>query len=409
MHLILITMAIVSCIWAFFLLLPFLLTLAGRFRPERLPRQTVAGQAPDFACIITAWRNETIAEALVESLLRQTWPHFHIYLVNDACSQSNWTIQHERLSVFYPDPALDLKIRSIDYAVQRFVRPHDFVVVFDADNVAHPRFLEEITTYLRANLRAVQGQRRAKNLDTPYACADALGEFYKNWVERYMPWVLGSSAVISGSGMAVETNLYKAYLASPEIQLGQRQQRRMLQEDKILQNFLLRQDERIAWARNAVVYDEKVTSAQSVETQRSRWLFSYFQNVPNAWQLLTLGLRNRSWNQFLFGLVTIAPPMFIQLFGAFALAALDAFVLPSMSLLLLAAVAVFALNILWVLWLSNVPPPVWRSLWTLPGFVFRQMRALGKMRDPDRHFEPTRHDRKVRIDELLRDDASPET
>lgn len=407
MHVLYLCLAILSGVWGFFLLLPFSLTLLGRFRKERLPIPPPDAPLPDYACIITAWRNETIAEALVESLLRQSWPHFHIYLVNDACLPNSWAIRHEKLSVLYPNPSLNLKIRSIAHATEHFVRNHDYVVVFDADNVAHPRFLEEISRYTRAGLKAVQGQRRAKNLDTPYACADALGEFYKNWVERYMPWLLGSSAVISGSGMAIETNLYKAYLDSPDVRFGQQQNRRMLQEDKILQNFLLRKNERIAWARQAIVYDEKVTSAKSVETQRSRWLFSYFQNVPNAWQLLVLGMRKRSWNQFLFGLVTIAPPMFIQVIGALALGIANAFLFPHLSLLLLLALFIFATNILWTLWLSKAPGPVWRALWLLPAFVFRQILALGKMRDPDRNFEPTHHDRKVKIDELLEEDSNP--
>lgn len=58
--------------------------------------------------------------------------------------------------------------------------------------------------------------------------------------------------------MATETNLYKAYLASPEIEQGQHQWKKMLQEDKILQNFILRQGGTIAYARKALVYDEKV-------------------------------------------------------------------------------------------------------------------------------------------------------
>lgn len=391
---------IVGIIWSFFLLLPFWLTLLGTVLKDPLKTKT-SEKLFDFGCIITAYRNAGIAEGLVESLLRQTHPNFHIYLVADACDLSEWSIEDDRLTVLKPEPALNLKIKSVIHAVKHYVRPHDFTVIFDADNLAHPDFLKVINDFARQGWKAIQGQRTAKNLDTAYACADAIGEFYKNWTDRYMPWRLGSSAVISGSGMAVETNLYLAYLNSKEIVEGQRQYKRMLQEDKILQNFLLRQNERIAYAWHAIVYDEKVSSADAVETQRSRWLYSYFQNTGNALGILCRGIANLSFNQVLFGLVTLAPPMFIQLGLGVVLAAVALLVVPWLGVLLLLALAIFALNIFWVLYLSSVPKKIWTAIWHLPAFVFRQIKALMKMGNPDKNFKPTEHKKKVKIDELL--------
>jgi hypothetical protein len=392
---------IVGVVWAGFLVLPFMLTLAGLFRNDPVGEKTEVRDY-DYACVITAYRNAAITEGLIESLLNQTYKHFHIYLVADACDLSGWNLSDERLTVLRPEPALNLKIKSVIHAMDHFVRPHDFTVVFDADNLAHPDFLSVINDFACRGWKSIQGQRTAKNLDTVYACADAIGEFYKNWIDRYMPWRLGSSAVISGSGMAVETGLYRAYLASKEISEGQHQYKRMLQEDKILQNFLLRQNERIAYAWDAIVYDEKVSSGDAVETQRSRWLFSYFQNTGNALGILRRGLVNLSFNQLLFGLITIAPPMFIQVGVGVLLAGLALFTVPWVSLLLLLSLLVFGLNIFLVLHLSKVPPQIWRAIWHLPAFVFRQMKALLKMSNPDKNFKPTEHNKKVKIDELLK-------
>ncbi len=392
---------LIAAAFAFALVWPFVMVVISRFRKPRLAAVEPAA-TPDFACVITAWRNVTIARPLVDSLLRQQWPHFHIYLIADRCDPATWSFEDARLTVCYPDPPLDLKVKSILYAVARFVRPHDYVIVFDADNVAHPQLLEQLVRYIRAGWRVVQGQRRAKNLDTVFACADATGEFYKNYVERYVPWLLGSSAVISGSGMAVASELYRGYLSSPEIQRGKERGKRMMQEDKILQNWLLRRDERIAWARQAIVYDEKVSSPQAARTQRSRWLFSYFQNVPHAAALLWLGLRRRSWNQFLFGLVTLLPPLFLTVGGAALWAVWGLWVAPHWSMVLAVALLVFSLNVLWTLWLTPVPPAIWRALWGLPLFVYQQLLALFRMGDPDRNFAPTAHRHELPIDELLK-------
>ena len=210
-----------------------------------------AGNLPpcSYACIVTAYRNSAIAKPLVESLLRQQYPHLIIYVVADECPDFDFGITDERLVLLQPATPLRLKAKSIIYAMEHYRRPHDYTVVFDADNLAHPQFLAEINRYVEAGYGCIQGQRTAKNLDTTYAALDSMGEHYKNYIERYVPYLLGGSAVISGSGMATRTDLYRAYLASPEIQQGQNQWKKMLQEDKILQNFLLRQDHRIAYAR----------------------------------------------------------------------------------------------------------------------------------------------------------------
>jgi cellulose synthase/poly-beta-1,6-N-acetylglucosamine synthase-like glycosyltransferase len=391
----------VSCLLIFFLALPTINTLFSLFVKEKI-RQPLSPKDFDFGNIITAYKNVEIARGLVHSLLKQRHDRHHIYLVADGCDISGWNIEHEKLTLLRPDEPLNLKAKSIIYGIEHFIRSHDYIAVFDADNLAHPDFLSEINRYANAGFAAIQGQRTAKNLDTMMACADALGEFYKNYIDRVAPYKIGSSAVISGSGMAVEAALYKAYLASPEIEQGKHQWKKMLQEDKILQNFLLRKNVKIACAWDAICYDEKVTSAQAVETQRSRWLFSYFQNIPNSLGILRRGLLNFSWNQLLFSLVTIAPPMFIMLFTAAGLAVLGLLIQPWVSLALVAAMAVFVLTIFWTLHLSHAPKAVWNAVWAMPSFIARQVRGLFKMGNPNKHFKHTEHSRDISIEEVLK-------
>ncbi len=392
---------ILSGILAFFLVLPTLNVFFSLLTKEKVKTPNTTRDF-DYGNIITAYKNADIAKGLVKSLLKQRHTNHHIYLVADGCDLSNWDIQHEKLTVLRPDEPLNLKAKSIIHGIEHFVRKHDFITVFDADNLAHPDFLTEINRYANAGYVAIQGQRTAKNLDTLMACADALGEFYKNYIDRVAPYRIGSSAVISGSGMAVEAELYKAYLASPEIEQGKHQWKKMLQEDKILQNFLLRKNTKIAYAWDAICYDEKVTSAEAVETQRSRWLFSYFQNIPNSLGILRRGILNFSWNQWLFGLVTIAPPMFVMLFAALGFALLGLFINPWVSLALTVAVVLFILTIFWTLKLSRAPKQVWSAVAAMPSFVLRQLKGLFKMANPNKNFKHTEHKVSVTIEEVLK-------
>ncbi|MCB0527461.1 MAG: glycosyltransferase [Saprospiraceae bacterium] len=381
---------------------PFITALAARiFGKERLGKRYFPVRSFDFACVITAYRNIDIARPLVESLLRQTHSNFTIYLVADDCLAPDFGGYDDRVVVLRPETPLRLKIKSIIYATQHFRHPHDYIVVFDADNLAHPEFLQEINKYANADYRCIQGQRRAKNLNSSYAALDSLGEHYKNYTERYVPHLLGCSAVISGSGMATEAELYLEYLHSPEIAEGQHLGKKMLQEDKILQNFILRRDKKIAYARKAIVYDEKVDSGKAVETQRSRWLYSYFQNVPNAVDLIWKGLTKPSFNQLYFGLVTFALPMFMLVGLGAVVGILGIAISPHGSEAVVAAMLIFIFNILWCLRLEKAPPPVWKAIWLVPLFIWRQFTGLFKMADPDKNFRPTEHKKMISVDEVL--------
>lgn len=388
----------------FFLVFPFLKVLASLLNREKVPTANDQMPETDFGVIITAYKNAEITKPGVISLLKQSYSNFEIYVMADECDISDYNLEDEKLTVFSPDPPLRLKAKSIIYAIEHFKRKHEYIVVMDADNLAHPDFLKVLHSYVQQGYRSVQGQRTAKNLDSMYACADATGEFYKNYVERYVPYLIGSSAVISGSGMAVEAELYKAYLASPEIEQGKHKWKKMLQEDKILQNFLLRRKEKISYAWDAIVYDEKVSSADQVETQRSRWLYSYFQNLPNSSGLVLRGLLGLNFNQLLFGLITIAPPLFILLFSSGLMMVLGLLINPPFALLMLLGLCIFIGNIFFVLYLSKVPAEIWKALWGIPFFIWNQITALFKMGNPNKNFKHTEHNKSVSIEEVLKHD-----
>ena len=393
----------IAGILAFFLVLPFLTTVAGLFTKDKTSPNRQQMKNYDYANIITAYGNVDIAKSLVQSLIAQTHTNHHIYLVADNCDISNWQVSHEKLTVLSPKQALNLKVKSIIYATERFVRPHDFTVIWDADNLAHPYFLEYINARANEGYKAIQGQRTAKNLDNKMAAADSLGEFYKNYIERFLPPRLGSSTVISGSGMAVEQSLYSSYLNSKEIQEGQHLWKKMMQEDKILQNHIIRKGEQIIYEKEAVCYDEKVTNAKQVETQRSRWLFSYFQNLPNSTGFVLRGLLTANWNMFFFGLITVAPPLFIMVGLSGVIFLLGLFLNIKISALMAVSGLVFVGNIFWTLYLSNAPRAVYDSLLAIPTFVFKQFTALFKMVNPNKNFKHSEHKVTVSIEDVLKE------
>jgi hypothetical protein len=144
-----------------------------------------------------------------------------------------------------------------------------------------------------------------------------------------------------------------------------------------------------------------VDSPDAVQTQRSRWLFSYFQNVPNALGILRRGVFGLSWNQLYFGLVTLALPMFLQLGTAFVLAVVGLFLAPVAAAAIVAAVGVFALTVIWTMRLSDAHAAVWGAVGTTPSFIWQQFRGLFKMANPNKNFKHSEHKKYVSVEELL--------
>lgn len=350
-----------------------------------------------YASIITAYKNVEIAAPLIESLLKQNYTNQEIYLVADRCDKN----ASERLANLYqihlilPEIPFNSKVKSIQSVVEKLDDSFDAIVIFDPDNLAHPNFLKAINKMMSSGYQAVQGQRTAKNLDTPIACLDALGEFYYNVNTRLIPFAIGSSATIAGSGMAVELNLYKSYLKLES--MVEKEGKVVISEDKILQSYIVSLGETIAYAPTAIVYDEKIGTADQLQRQRTRWINTWFKHIGEGFGLLG----KFSWNAAWFAILTFYPPMFLQWMFAIILIAVDLLIAPSLALLIISALMVYTIYFIHSLKLGNAPSQVISSLTTLPLFVSKQIMSLVQMKKSNKDFMVTEHTQNIRIEDLL--------
>ncbi|MBY0425268.1 MAG: glycosyltransferase family 2 protein, partial [Cytophagales bacterium] len=237
-----------------------------------------------FASIITAYKDVEIAGPLIESLENQNYANQHIFLVADRCDKNatEKLVNGHNVTLIRPEIPFNSKVKSIRSVIEKLDDSFDAVVIFDPDNLAHPDFLATINKTMSQGFEAVQGQRTAKNLDTQIACLDALGEFYYNVNTRLIPFAIGSSATIAGSGMAIDLNLYKSYLNLDEV--SEKDGKVVIAEDKILQTFIVGLGGTIAYAPDAIVYDEKIGTADQLQRQRTRWINTWFKHAGEGIQ-----------------------------------------------------------------------------------------------------------------------------
>ncbi|EIM75815.1 cell wall biosynthesis glycosyltransferase [Nitritalea halalkaliphila LW7] len=356
-----------------------------------------AATPPSIACVITAYKEGHVALPLIESLRRQRYgeQNFHIYLVADRCVSADLPASDARLTVIEPEEPLDSKLKSLHAASQAFRSEHHAVLVLDPDNLAHPQALEALAEAFSAGFEAVQGNRVAKNMDTKIAALDALGELYYTYHQRFLPYKLGSSATIAGSGMLIERHFFQNYLDRLLSTEGV-----VLAEDKLLQMQLVESGRRIAFQERALIFDEKSTSGAQVQRQRTRWLKSYFDHVGDVIRLGCACWRKGDRGGAFFALMIATPP-FVFLVGGLALWTLVS-LLGVPTLLPLFGLAWLAFLGGWVIALRGLhaPPILWEALPWIPIFAGRQVLSLLGFKQAKTDFMATSHDRVWSIAEV---------
>jgi cellulose synthase/poly-beta-1,6-N-acetylglucosamine synthase-like glycosyltransferase len=366
----------------------FLASLRKRKQPP------TGSKEKSINCIITAYKEFEITLPQIEALSKQKYQSFKAYVVADRCQPPPEIPSAPFLSVFFPEQDLNSKVLSIQYAIDRFTEEPEAILILDADNLLHPDALSHLNRYLSSGFIAVQGQRTAKNLDTPVAALDALSELYYNKIQREVAFRLGSSATIAGSGMAIESTFFRSYLD----RLFREGKAFEIAEDKLLQMMLVSQGHRIAYCREALIFDEKVSGGDQVQRQRTRWIRSWFQHWKSAMSICSSGLKKGDWNQTYFGLMLSFPPMFLLVGGLALLGIVGLGVSPGLAILSGAGLLAFGFQFFLTMVLSYTPVEIWKALPKIPLFISRQILAILKIQASKKDFMATTHTENTYID-----------
>lgn len=389
---------IVELLWILFqllvgynLVLPVLLLLLylllGNKKGKPAP---VGGREADYAIIVTAYEQTQLLHGVVRSLLQLHYSNYLIYIVADKCDVTNLVFEDERVIVLRPEETLASNTRSHFYAINRFRRPHERLAIIDSDNITDPEFLLRLNEYFDLGFEAVQGLRAAKNLDTMYACLDGARDIYYHFYDGKVLFSIGSSATLSGSGMAFSVQLYKDCLEHLDITGAG--------FDKILQRQIVNKGYRIAFAEKAILYDEKTSQSDQLVSQRARWINTWFRYFSFGFGLIGNGLVRFNFNQFLFGLILLRPPLFIFLLISAGCMFLNLFINPLVSLIWLAGLLLFVAGFILSLWMNHTDPRIYRSLWGIPKFIFYQVLSLLKVKNANQRSVATKHFHADKVD-----------
>jgi cellulose synthase/poly-beta-1,6-N-acetylglucosamine synthase-like glycosyltransferase len=385
-------MKLVESIWlliqvviGFNLIFPVLLLVIyslRQFRNKKSSGEVIRIQ-PDYGIIVTAYQQTHQLPDVVNSLLQLNYTRYHIYVVADKCDITGLSFPADKVLLLRPEEVLGGNTRSHFYAIKNFIRHHSHLTIIDSDNLTDPRYLDELNVYFNKGFNAVQGVREAKNLDSTYACLDAARDIYYHFYDGKVLFGAGSSATLAGSGMAFTTALYQQCLGHLDVTGAG--------FDKVLQEAIISRGNRIAFAENAIVYDEKTTGTDQLVNQRARWINTWFKYVSLGFNLFLKGISGLNWNQILFGIVLLRPPLFIFLILSVLFLMINLFLSITSAAIWALALLVFVAGFYLSLRNSDTDPRIFRSLVNIPKFIFYQLSALLKARKANQISVATQH------------------
>ncbi|WP_257668230.1 glycosyltransferase family 2 protein [Parapedobacter tibetensis] len=364
------------------LLMPLFLSVLRLFRRKSKAGHAISSSA-DYAIIVTAYQQTEQLSSVVDSILELDYKNYLVYIVADDCDVAGLAFNSEKVIVLRPPQVLASNVKSHFYAIEHFRRSHERLTIIDSDNLVDRAYLTELNAFFDMGYQAVQGVRKAKNLDTQYACLDEAGDTYYRFIDRKLLFEAGSSAALSGSGMAFTTALYRQCLAHSELKGAG--------FDKVLQYEVLSRNHSIAFAEQAIVYDEKTSRTGQLVKQRSRWINTWFKYAYLGLKMFISAIYKPSVNRLLFSFMLLRPPLFILTGTAIFCMAINIFIIPWLAVLWVASGCVFFGIFAYALYYFNVDRGVYLSLLSAPKFIFYQMLALVRARRANQLSVATEH------------------
>ncbi|WP_428331023.1 glycosyltransferase [Mucilaginibacter sp.] len=257
----------------FYSLYLFVFSVAGKLFPVKVPAQS--STLAKFVIYICSYKEDDIILNSAASAITIDYPRdlFHICVIADSLKPET-IVKLKQMPIQVLEVVFEssTKSKALHKAIENTAEGFDAAIVFDIDNVAAPDFLYHINNYLQAGEKVIQGHRVAKNTNTSVAILDAISEEVNNHIFRKSQRVFNLSAAIIGSGMALEYRLFTDVMSKIDAVGG---------FDKEMGLLLTRSKIGVAYAENALIYDEKVSNPEVFKKQRRRWLSAQFNLLKN--------------------------------------------------------------------------------------------------------------------------------
>ncbi len=279
------------------------------FRKNKKKEQTSAEH--EFAVMICARNEQVVIADLIDSLKSQTYPSekIHIFVMADNCSDQTAEIAQAHGAKVYTRS--DRKNVGKGYALEALMRNlandykegFDGYFVFDADSLLEPDYIEQMNITFSEGNDIITSYRNSKNYGSNWISAGyALWFLRESKYLNYARQLLGTSCAVSGTGFLFSRRIAEKIGPWPY---------HMLTEDIQFSVNQITDGERIAFCKDAVLYDEQPVTFRQSWRQRIRWSRGFLQIFFGYMKGLIQGAFRGSFSCFDMSM-TIMPAFFLS-------------------------------------------------------------------------------------------------
>ncbi|WP_024615187.1 glycosyltransferase family 2 protein [Clostridium sp. Ade.TY] len=259
-----------------------------------------------FAMIVAAHNEEVVIGKLIESMQKLNYPKelYDVFVIADNCTDKTAEISRRHgANVF---ERFNKEKRGKGYALEwmfdklfKMDEKYDAICIFDADNLVHEDFLKEINSKMLEGYKVVQGYIDSKNPnDSWIATSYSIAFWSQNRMFQLSRNNIGLSNQLGGTGFAIDTDMLQ--------KLGWGAT--CLTEDLEFTCKLVSHGEKVGWAHDARIFDEKPLTLKQSWSQRKRWMQG-FADVSSRYffKLIKEAIKKRKWYMFDCALYVMQP------------------------------------------------------------------------------------------------------
>ena len=254
-----------------------------------------------FGIVIAARNERLVIGNLLDSIAAQNYDMrlVRVFVVADNCTDDTAEICRQKGAIVYErhDPVKARKGYALQFLFDCIARDYgiealDGYLVFDADNLLHPNFLMEINKAFDTGVDAAVGYRNTKNFSTNFISAAYGIHFCRSSALMHRPRArLGLPTHIAGTGYVLRSSLLRDGWHYTS-----------LTEDTEFTLNGIAESVHIEFCEAAEFYDEQPYSVGVMVRQRLRWckgrLFCFFRCASKLLGGFFKGSKTRRFQRF---------------------------------------------------------------------------------------------------------------
>ena len=229
-----------------------------------------------MAVLIAARNESSVIGHLLESLNKQDYPKdlYDVFVIPNNCTDNTEEVAREKgAKIINCTVPVKAKGDVLKFTFNFMLNNHpeyEAYCIFDADNIVHPKFLRRMNDALCSGFRVAQCNRDTKNpsdswVSSCYSLFYLVQNFFFNEARMKMGW----SSSINGTGFVISRDVIKERGFSTVT----------MTEDIEFAAQCALNNERIAYVKEAITYDEQPLSLSASWKQRKRWSVGTIQVV----------------------------------------------------------------------------------------------------------------------------------